>query len=152
MRRTGRRPVKRVAWVALARWAAGIIVVVFGLTKFSGHAAGLASFRHYPLPAPDAFVYLVGVIELGGGLLLLVGLITRLAAVALAAGMAGAIVVSGLARGELISLTLAPVLLAVMPGLTGLGAGSWSLDCRTAGILPGWTQQRSPSRPARSHQ
>jgi putative oxidoreductase len=152
MRRTGRRPVKRVAWVALARWAAGIIFVVFGITKFSGHAAELASFRHYPLPAPDAFVYLVGVIELGGGLLLLVGLVTRLAAAALAADMMGAILVSGLARGELISLTLAPVLLAVMLGLIGLGAGPWSLDRRIAGVLPGWTQKRSPSRPAQSHQ
>jgi putative oxidoreductase len=57
------------------------------------------------------FVYLAGVIETGGGLLLIMGLLTRLAALALAADMLGAIVVSGLARGELISLTLAPLLL-----------------------------------------
>jgi hypothetical protein len=54
------------------------------------------------------FVYLAGVIGTGGGLLLIMGLLTRLAALALAADMIGAIVVSGLARGELISLTLAP--------------------------------------------
>ena len=57
------------------------------------------------------FVYLAGVIETGGGgLLLIMGLLTRLAALALAADMLGAIVVSGLARVELISLTLAPLL------------------------------------------
>ena len=57
------------------------------------------------------FVYLAGVIETGGGgLLRIMGLLTRLAALALAADMLGAIVVSGLARGELISLTLAPLL------------------------------------------
>lgn len=39
------------------------------------------------------------------------GLLTRLAALAQAADMLGASVVSGLARGELISLTLAPLLL-----------------------------------------
>ena len=94
--------------VALARWAAGVILLVFGVAKFANHAAELASFRHYPLPAPDAFVYLVGAVETGGGLLLITGLLTRLVALALATDMIGAIVVSGLARGELISLTLAP--------------------------------------------
>jgi putative oxidoreductase len=117
-----------VRWVALARWAAGVIFLVFGVTKFSGHAAELASFRHYPLPAPEVFVYLVGVVEIGGGLLLIMGLRTRLAALALAADMLGAIVVSGLARGELISLTLAPLLLVAMLSLIRLGAGPWSLD------------------------
>ena len=45
---------------ALTRWAAGIIFLVFGIAKFSDHAAELASFRHYPLPVPGVFVYLVG--------------------------------------------------------------------------------------------
>ena len=77
-------------------------------------------------------VYLAGVTETGGGVLLIMGLLTRLAAVALAADMLGAIVVSGLARGELISLTLAPLLLVAMIGLIRLGAGPWSLDRRIA--------------------
>ena len=97
-----------VRWLALTRWAAGIIFLIFGVAKFTNHAAELASFRHYPLPAPGALVYLAGAVETGGGLLLVLGLLTRLAALALAADMTGAIVVSGLARGELISLTLAP--------------------------------------------
>ena len=41
-------------WVALTRWAAGIIFLIFGVAKFSDHAAELASFRHYPLPVPGA--------------------------------------------------------------------------------------------------
>ena len=100
--------------------------------KFANHAAELASFRHYPLPAPDAFVYLVGGIEIGGGLLLIMGLLTRPAALALAAGMIGAIVISGLGRWELLSLTLAPLLLAAMISVIRLGAGCWSLDRRMA--------------------
>jgi putative oxidoreductase len=119
-------------WAAVTRWSAGIIFLIFGAGKFSDHAAELASFRHYPLPAPDAFVYLVGVIEIGGGLLLIVGLLTRLAALALAADMIGAIVISGLARWELVSLTLAPLLLVAMIGLIRFGAGPWSLDRRLA--------------------
>jgi hypothetical protein len=68
------------------------------------------------------------VIEICGGLLLVVGLLTRLTALALAADMLGAIAVSGLARWETVSLTLAPVLLAAMIILTRFGAGDWSLD------------------------
>ena len=136
-------------WAALTRWAAGIIFLVFGVAKFSDHAAELASFRHYPLPAPEVFVYLAGVIEIGGGLLLIMGLLTRPAALALAADMTGAIVVSGLARGELISLTLAPLLLVAMISLIRVGGGPWSLDRQIASqaSCPGWTQKRSQSRP-----
>ena len=113
---------------AAIRWSAGIIFLIFGVGKFANHAAELASFRHYPLPAPGTFVYLVGVIEVVGGLLLVLGLLTRLAATALAADMVGAIAVSGVGRGELISLTLAPLLLVAMISLMRLGAGAWSLD------------------------
>jgi putative oxidoreductase len=127
-----RTPPPARRWAALTRWAAGIIFLVFGVAKFSDHAAELASFRHYPLPAPEAFVYLAGVIEIGGGLLLIMGLLTRLAALALAADMTGAIVVSGLARGELISLTLAPLLLVAMISLIRVGGGPWSLDRQIA--------------------
>ena len=42
--------------------------------------------------------------------------------------MIGAVVVSGLARGEVISLTLAPLLLIAMITLIRFGAGAWSLD------------------------
>jgi len=118
----------RSLWTAGVRCAAAIVFLIFGVSKFVNHAAELASFRHYPVPAPGTFVYAVGVIEVGGGLLLLAGLLTRLTALALAADMLGAIVVSGLARWEIVSLTLAPVLLAAMIILIRFGAGDWSLD------------------------
>ena len=82
--------------------------VVFGAGKFANHASQLASFSTYDPPAPDAFVHLTGVIEMAGGLLLIVGLAVRVAAVALVGDMAGAIVVSGIHHGELASLTIAP--------------------------------------------
>ena len=118
----------RLLWPAGVRCAAAIVFLIFGVSKFVNHAAELASFRHYPFPAPGTVVYAVGVIEVGGGLLLLAGLLTRLAALALAADMLGAIVVSGLARWETVSLTLAPLLLAAMLILSRFGAGDWSLD------------------------
>ena len=96
------------------RWAAAIVFVLFGAAKFFDHEAELAAFRDYAVPAPEVFVLAVGVLEVAGGVLLAVGRLVAPAALALAANMAGAIVVSGIAEGELLSLTLAPALLLAM--------------------------------------
>jgi uncharacterized membrane protein YphA (DoxX/SURF4 family) len=108
------RPSSAERWATAIRWAAAIVFVVFGAGKFINHASELASFRQYGLPAPGAFVYFIGVLEIVGGLLLASGVLVRPAALALAGDMVGAIVVSGLGRGEDISLTLAPVMLMAM--------------------------------------
>lgn len=93
--------------------------VAFGAGKFVNHGSELASFRQYALPAPDAFVYAVGVVEIVGGGLLPARRFVAPAALTLAVDMVGAIVVSGLARGEIISLTLAPALLIAVLVLLG---------------------------------
>jgi uncharacterized membrane protein YphA (DoxX/SURF4 family) len=98
-------------WSTAIRWGAAIVFVVFGAGKFINHGSELASFRQYALPAPAVWVYGIGVLELVGGLLLASGRLVRFAALALAGDMVGAIIVSGFGRDELISLTLAPVLL-----------------------------------------
>jgi putative oxidoreductase len=111
---TSDRRLTRDRWATMVRWSAGIVFVVFGAGKFVNHASELASFRDYALPAPEAFVYVIGALELVGGVLLVSGRLVRLAALVLAVDMVGAIVVSGIGRGEDISLTLAPALLAAM--------------------------------------
>jgi len=121
---------KRLA--AGVRWGSAAVFLAFGAGKFANHASELASFRHYALPAPGAFLYAVGVLEIVGGLLLATGLLVRLAALTLAGDMVGAIVVSGIGRGENVSLTLAPALLVAMTLLIWTGAGSWSIDRRVA--------------------
>ena len=118
----------RSLWPVGVRGAAAIVFLIFGVSKFVNHAAELSSFRHYPVPAPGTLVYAVGVIEISGGLLLAIALLTLLTALALAVDMLGALVVSGLARWELVSLTLAPMLLAAMIILIRFGAGDWALD------------------------
>jgi putative oxidoreductase len=107
-----------------ARLAAAIVFIAFGVGKFTNHASELASFKIYGLPAPEFFVYAIGVIEIAGGVMLLFGCYTRWAALVLAGDMVGAIVVSGIKEGELISLTLAPALLVVMLALLRYGPGS----------------------------
>jgi putative oxidoreductase len=104
--------------------ASGGVFVAFGLGKFVNHGSELASFRSYGLPGPAVFVVVIGAIELVGGLLLIAGVLTRPAALVLAGDMVGAIVVSGVANGELISLTLAPVELVAMLVLLWTGPGA----------------------------
>jgi putative oxidoreductase len=116
----------------IVRLAGGVVFLVFGAGKFVNHGSEVDSFRSYGLPWPDAFVYAIGVIEIAGGLLLITGLATRLVALVLAGDMVGAIVASGIGKGELLSLTLAPALLA------GMGFLLWS------GPSPGASRPASP--------
>jgi putative oxidoreductase len=118
---------KRNQALFLLRVASGGVFVGFGAGKFVNHASELASFRAYGLPTPETFIVVIGMIELAGGVLLIAGILTRPAALVLAGDMLAAIIVSGVARGELISLTLAPVELGLMLVLLWTGPGSWSL-------------------------
>jgi predicted lipoprotein with Yx(FWY)xxD motif/uncharacterized membrane protein YphA (DoxX/SURF4 family) len=121
------------AWaVAAARVAAGAVFVAFSIGKFVRHGAESASIERYGFPFPDLTTYAVGSLELVGGLLLIVGLATRLAALALAADMVGAISTAGRVEGGPVNLGLAPVLLVVMLGLVWTGGGRLSLDGRLA--------------------
>jgi len=117
----------------LLRLASGGVFVAFGLGKFVNHASELASFKTYGLPAPELFVLAIGVVEVVGGVLLIAGVYTSLAALVLAGDMVGAIIVSGIAKGETVSLTLAPAELAAMLIVLWAGPGAYRLrwaSCR----------------------
>ena len=115
--------------LALARVAAGIVFLVFGIGKFTAHASEVDSFHKYGLPEPDATVYAIGVVEVVGGILLILGFLTWFAALVLAGDMFVAIIVSGIKEGEVVpSLTLAPVLLVIMLALMRFGPGAPALD------------------------
>ena len=116
--------------LTLARIAAGVVFLVFGIGKFSAHESEVESFDKYGLPSPDAFVYAIGVLEIAGGALLALGLLTRLVALVMAGDMVAAIALSGIKEGEVISLTLAPALLVIMVVLMWAGPGRPSLDER----------------------
>jgi uncharacterized membrane protein YphA (DoxX/SURF4 family) len=137
----------------ILRVLSGGVFVVFGIGKFVNHTSELASFKTYGLPAPEAFVLVIGLIELVGGLLLITGVLTRPAAFILAGDMVGAVVVSGIAKAELVSLTLAPAELAVdlqdspRSPATGRGCRSSPRSTRTkARLLP---RRERPARARR---
>jgi len=110
------------------RVAAGAIFIGFGQSKFAHHGKEVRSFDRYGLPAPEVFTYAIGAVEIVGGLLLVVGLATRLVAPALAGNMVGAIATGGRVDGGFVNLGLAPILLVAMLFLLWAGAGRLSLD------------------------
>ena len=117
---------------AVVRLVAGSVFVAFGLGKFTDHESEARSFESYGLPSPGAFAYAIGVLELALGLLLVIGLLTRLAALGLAGDMVGAIAATGPVEGGAINLGLAPALLLAMLFLVWTGAGGFALDERLA--------------------
>jgi uncharacterized membrane protein YphA (DoxX/SURF4 family) len=99
-------------WRRGVRLLAGAVYAGAGTPKFFAHGWEAGHFRTYGLPFPDAFVYMIGAIEIIGGLALIADLAVRPFALLLGAVMVGAIVTSGIGQGEWIpSLTLAPALL-----------------------------------------
>jgi uncharacterized membrane protein YphA (DoxX/SURF4 family) len=93
----------------------GAIFVLAGLVKFVFHSWELHAFRAFGLPWPSALEIFAGVLEIAGGLLLLVRTLVVPASLLLAATMLVAIGASGIGHGDVIPrLTLAPALLAAL--------------------------------------
>ncbi len=116
----------------VARWFAGAAFIAISIEKSTNNREVVAKFVSYGLPESSLLVYLVGVLELFGGLALLLGLGTRLAALGLAVNMVGAISTAGRTVGGPVHLGLAPTLLLVMLFLLWAGPGLVSLDRRLA--------------------
>jgi len=108
------------------------VFVSFSFGKFLNHSAEAAAFDRHGIPAPDATTHVVGGLELVGGLLLILGLGTRLVAVALGADMIGAITTAGRIEGGPIHLGLAPAPLIATVFLVWAGAGTRSVDAALA--------------------
>lgn len=97
----------------LVEIAAGAIFVIAAMPKFFAFGWELDAFRRFGLPVAEVWVIAAGIIELVGGVLLLLGRHVVPAALALGATMAVAVWSSGILEGDVIpSLTLAPALLA----------------------------------------
>ena len=117
------------AWATtVVRVVTGVLFVLFSLGKFVDHAQESADFDHYGIPAPEVATYLVGALELLGGLLLIVGLCTRPAAALLAANLVGAIATAGRVDGGTFHLGVAPAMLVAMLFLVWAGSGRLALD------------------------
>ena len=131
---TGSRYHGAGAYVTTAvRVVTGVLFVTFSIGKFSDHTQEAMDFDHYGVPLADVAIYLVGVVELIGGFLLVVGLFTRLAALILAVNMVGAIATAGRVDGGTFHLGVAPTLLVAMLFLVWAGSGAFAVDTKLAG-------------------
>jgi putative oxidoreductase len=133
--------------VLLIRILVGWVFVSEGIQKFLfPDSLGVGRFVKIGIPWPQVMAPFVGVVEIVCGSLLLIGLITRLATVALLIDISVALystkIVTLAKNGFWGTLHEARTDVSMLLGLTFLllvGAGAWSLD--------GWlTERRSAAR------
>jgi len=125
------RPRLHGAWGWLPTVVAVVTAVVFvsaGVGHLTDHDAEVVDFRRYEVPLPSLAVWVVGVVEVGGGLLLVAGLFVRAAAVLLAADMVGVVATAGRVEGGFMNLGVAPMLFVAMVFLVWAGPGMLSAD------------------------
>jgi putative oxidoreductase len=118
--------------IALVRIITGVVFLAHGGQKFFvfGIAGATAAFGQMGVPAPSITAPLVAIVEVAAGVALILGLLTRLAALGLATNMLGAIFLVRLKGGFFIpnGAEYEIVLFVACVALVIAGAGALSID------------------------
>jgi putative oxidoreductase len=122
------------------RIAMGIVFIAHGMQKFNNGVDGFAGFlTSLNVPLPELMKWIVPLLEVGGGILLILGLATRLVAVLLAILMVGTISLVKLDVGLLgeggTGAEIDLMLLAGAIALVLMGPGAAAVD-RMIGLEP----------------
>jgi putative oxidoreductase len=123
----------------LMRGVLGFVFVAHGAQKLFGWFGGggidgtAGFFTSLKIPAPSFFAVVAGLTEFFGGLLIIVGLLTVAASLALIVDMVLAIVTFTHAHGFFVETPdggweLDFVLIGLLGALALIGAGAWSID------------------------
>ena len=122
--------------IAIIRIVTGIVFAAHGGQKLFqfGFAGVTDAFGKMGIPMPGLMGPFIALLEFFGGLALVVGLLTRLAALGLAFDMLGAILLVHLAAGFFLpaGYEFALLLFATSLGLVLAGPGSLSVDAAIA--------------------
>lgn len=125
-------PASAATAVAIVRIVTGVVFLLHGYQKvFVYGPAGVAqSFAGMHVPLPDVTSLLIAAIELLGGIALILGVGTRIAAALLACDMLGAILFVHAGNGFFLptGFEFALTLLAASIALVVAGSGSASID------------------------
>jgi len=127
----------RLPGVAFVRVAVGLIFFTQGILKFIDPHMGVMRFARIGFPLPDFTAHFVGAFEIVCGLLVLIGLLTRLAGIPLLI-----VILTAIATTKIPELFHANQGLSFMVSdartdfamtmcllfLLSVGGGSWSLD------------------------
>jgi putative oxidoreductase len=109
-----------------------LFVFAFSLSKFTNHANEVRDFKKFGVPAPEVSTYVAGTVELVGGVLLLLGLGTRLGALMIGGDMVVAVVTAGRNEGGPFHLIVAPLVLLSSVVVILAGPTRWSVDAALA--------------------
>ncbi|WP_011579701.1 MULTISPECIES: DoxX family protein [Chelativorans] len=123
------------ALALLGRILLAVIFIFSGFGKLTAIAGTAGYFGSLGLPLPTVTAIVVGLIELLGGIAVLVGYKTRIAALVLAVFTTAATLVAHMNLGDQMQLLMALKNLAIIGGFLALasrGAGRLSLDGRSA--------------------
>ena len=122
--------------LAILRIVLGIAMLVHGWGKLSGGVDGVAGFFGGTLgiPAPGLMAWVVTIVELVGGILLVVGFLTQIAGILITLDMLGVILFAYLLRGApfiengAITWEKEAVFAAAALCIVLAGPGAWSVD------------------------
>ena len=115
-------------WSTGVRLVAGLTLMSVSLSKFTRHEDLVEAFSRYGIPFPDQSVYLAGTVEGLGGLLLVLGLFTRIAALVVAGNMAVAVLTGGRIDVDFYHTGLGSLLFVAAVFLVWSGPGRWAID------------------------
>ena len=114
-------------WTLVLRLVAAAVFIPTGLGKFVNHDAYVERFERWGFGAAAGEVaILVGVVEVVCGLMLLLGVAPRAAALALIGNMVGALATAGRVDGGQ-DVWLPLVMIVVLGAIVVEGAGRWSV-------------------------
>ncbi|MEP9371188.1 DoxX family protein [Mesorhizobium sp. KR1-2] len=119
--------------VLIGRILLSIMFILAGFGKLTNIAGTAGYFASYNLPMPTATAVIIGLVELVGGLAILIGFQTRIAAWVLAIFSVAAALVAHMNWADVMQLINFQKNLAIAGGflvLASFGPGAYSVDAR----------------------